>query len=1379
MNIEEVAKLRLEILGDEAEKTIQSLEGGLKSVNSELRLMDLNGEKGSEAWKELKKIQTDSKTEIKELNAALDINNASFRELSNLNRQLSRDLANLKIGSEEWIDKLKEIAQVEGRMSDVREEMKKIKDEGENQKGFWETFKGTFFGAFAADALSNAISAIWEFGKASIQTAATFSDAFGDIQKTTGMTAVEVAALNEALQGINSRTSQLELLDMAKIGGQIGIAKEEIFGFVEAIDKAVVALGDEFSGGAEQVSKELGVLTSLFRETKEMDAGEAILRIGSSINELGAAGLATGPYLSDFTSRLGALGEMAPGIRESLGFGAVLEELGISSEIAASGLTKILVTGANEVEKFASHMNLATTEVRNLINTNPNDFILQLAKSFEGLSTTEVAESMKELGLNSQEAMKVMAALAENTELVAEKQKLSSAAFEAATSLTDEFNIKNNTAAAELEKLEKAVGTLSLDLGNMLMPIVTNVVTGLIAFINTIRSIPEFVSENKEALIALGIALVSLNAANIAAAASSLAHAAAEKGRIIWTKSATAAQLFLNAAMTANPIGLIVAGVSLLVAGLVTLYNNFEGVRTVVDGVWANIKKLASSVGSFFGMLGGEHGKSLDQQQTANQKHLDERGKSEKKTVDQISADNAAANKKTLTDKAKAENDARDKKEKAEQDLRKAEADKNKEAAKKTAAQRVKDNDDALKAIARAETAAIKDDLKRAVANEKAKYKEEKKRVEESKADEGNKAKWLEALKKEHTAKIEKINDDARDKKKKADQDTAQKTDALKAKYQADDLSRETAAIVAGAAKDLLEARKLLTDKDALARMEVAISARTEAEIAAVKEKYRLETAAKEKAARDAKLKEEKTLFDAEFRAFSAKTEAQLANTGDGSNAQLQVKLNSLSQEYAFRQRKLQMEAADEKARVAESIQDTNVRAAALKAIDDTLTAQLRTNDANLQADKSRLLAEQHQNRLTNTNQFFTAVEGLARGDFATFTNLLLAKVTNDQAANDSRLKSFAENGVKSLEIAGQVVLGMQQLNEVYLESKLKKIENEKNSQLKSWTDQYEAGKVSKDEYEEQVARINAEARDRERYEKLKSWRRDQAMQIGMAIINGASAALKSLATMGWPLGLIGVAASAVTTAIQIALIKKQQPPSFAGGGTLPAKSAGYVRNAGVPAGPRHGSAYGKSGIKLVDRETGEERGEMEGGEPIMILSRATYRNNRPVVDKLLHSSLHRNGAPIMYRDGGMYADSPVEAPAFGEMYLFGSRKRKKAAYEADMQAKLDANQNNGYSDDGGSGYEEYSYDASGYEGGDAGGTTATTNVQIQESQDLMKRIAKNTADAAAAINGMSSKLDTTNGILNDIRNKPTGPSLHDIQGAMAASSASASKSNL
>ncbi|TDB64369.1 phage tail tape measure protein [Arundinibacter roseus] len=1502
MNLEEVARLRLEILGDEAQKTVQNLESGLRDVNSELRLMELNGEKGSDAWKELKKVQADVKDEIKDLTKALDINDASWRELSSLSKQLGRDLANLKIGSEEWVDKLKEIAQVEDRMKDVRSEMRKIKDEGEDQKGFWDTFKGTFFGAFAADMLMQAGQAIWDFGKKAIQTAAEYSDSFADIQKTTGQTNAEVRELNEQLQGINTRTAQLDLLNIAQVGGQIGIAKEEMFGFVDAIDKAVVALGDEFSGGAEQVAKEMGVLANLFKETKDLEAGEAILRIGSAVNELGAAGLATGPYLSDFTARLGALGDLAPKVTESLAFGSIFEELGLTSEIAASGLTKVLTVGATESEKFARGMNLAKSEVENLINTNPNEFILKLAESFEGLSTTEVAAKMKDLGLNSQEAIKVMGVLAENTDLVREKQELSSKAFQEATSLTNEFNIKNETFAATLDKAGKAVEELEVSLGQVLIPIVTTLVTSFVALLKGIGAIPEFVRENKEMFIALGVALVGLNTANIAATASSLAHAAAEKGRLIWTEAATVAQWAMNIALNANPIGAVVAAISVLVGGFITLYQNSETLRNIIDGVWAAMKEgveiiqdvaqaigrgfdqmleklpflteglewigdvsdtiltalgdslswVGSKIGQVIDFFGGLYSKIFEvgnsiggalspafdfilngfdfvkksitdflnfiqggvekvsgflksitpegfteagklfsdagkrisksfndafaseqeeghkQQSALNKKQLDKKVEDEKKASGIITENDKQTHQKGLSEKGNANKKAND--------------------------ERIKANEDALKSIAKLEVTAIADDLKRNIANENAKYAEEKKRIEKSKADAVLKAKWLEALEKEHTAKIEKINGDFRTKKEKADQQTAQKIDAMEAKYQADDLKRKIASIEASAKKDLEEAQKLVKDKDQLAKLEVAINTKKEQDIAATRDKFRKETEVKEKAARDLKLKEEKSLFDSEFKAFQAKTEAQLANTREGSNAQLQVKINSLTQEYEYRKRKLLMEAADEKARLAESIKDSDARAAAIKNIDDRLTSQLKTNDANLQAEKTRLLAEQHQNRLTNTTQFFNALEGLAKGDFNSFTNFLLQKVSNEQAANQTRLRDFATKGAETLEIAGQVVQGMQQLNQAFLESQLRKIEREKNSQLASWEEQYKSGKISKIEYQVGVDRINAQAAEKERAEKLKAWKRDQAMQIGMAIINAAAAALKSLATMGWPLGLIGVAASAVTAGIQIAMIKKQQPPSFADGGTLPGKK--YVRNAGVPEGPGHGSSYGKSGIALVRRDTQQEVGEMEGDEPIMILSRNTYKNNRGTIDKLLHSSLHRNGAPIFARNGAWLGDAPIEPLGYGQSYLFGSKKKKKA-YDAQMQAQYDADQaaKNGTT---AGGYEDYAYEDYNYDDGGAGGdygdygdyggsadygdasaTNATTSAQIRESQLMMENIAKNTAQTVGAIKELAGKIDQSNSLLNDIRNKPIGPSLHEIQGAVASATANSAKSDL
>jgi TP901 family phage tail tape measure protein len=1357
MNLEEVARLRLEILGDDAEQTVQNLEKGLKDINSELRLMELNGDKGSEAWKELKKVQSDVKDELKEVKKAIDINDASWRELSALSKQLNRDLQNLKIGSEEWIEQLKKIAEVEDRMSDVRQEMDKIKDAGEDQKGFWTTFKATFTAAFAWDVIKEAGQAIYEFGKQAILTAAEYSDNFADIQKTTGMTNAEVRELNTLLQGLNTRTSQIDLLNISKIGGQIGIAKEEMFGFVEAVDKAVVALGDEFSGGAEEVAKKMGVLKNLFKETKELDAGEAINAIGSAINELGAVGSATGPVIADFTQRMGQLGDLSPQIGQTMGLGAAFEELGLSAEIASGGLTNILLTAASETEKFAKHLGLTDQAFKDLINTNPNEVILKLAESFKGLPTDQVIKELKDLGINSQEATKVMSLLADQTDFVREKQEIGIEALIKASSTTDEFNIKNETLAAQLDKAGKAVEEVSFSLGDGLAPTVSRVVDGFIEFVHSMGDVVTGALPIVDVFVSLGEILFDTIGSIVQTVASMFG---------LKTETIGVTSVMEGLAVVFRLIGTVLGG------GLAIIQAVADGLRGLMK---LDFTDLTTNLQANF--------KRISSMWETSQKEI---GETSTKTQGTITA-NAV----------KAENDI-SKNAKAQSDYRSGEEIK---AAKKSSDEKVKANEEALKAIGKAEAAAYKDDLQRNLANENAKYAEDKKRIEKSKADAGLKAKWLEALEKEHTTKIEKINADYNTKKEKADQQTAQKIDAMQAKFQADDLSRKIAAIEAAAKKDLAEARSLVTNKEQLAKLEAAIDAKKVADITAARDKDRKETEAKEKAARDLKLKEEKTLFDNEFRAFQAKTEAELANTRDGSNAQLQFKLKNLAEEYAFKQRKLQMEANDEKARLAESIKDTDARAQALKNIDDRLTNQLKTNDAQLQAEKTRLLAEQHQNRLNNTKGFFDAVEGLAKGDFASFTNFLLSKVKNDQAANDSRLKSFSENGVKTLEVAAQVVEGMQQLNQAYLESKLKKIEKEKQSQLDSWEEEYKAGRISKIDYQRNIDRINAEAAAKEKNEKLKAWKRDQAMQIGMALINAAMAALKSLATMGFPLGLIGVAASAGLAAIQIGIIKRQSPPSFADGGTLPAQN--YVRNAGVPEGPGHGSSYGKSGIALMRRDTGQEVGEMEGDEPIMILSRQTYKNNRRTIDRLLHSSLHRNGAPIHARDGAVFwgGDSPVEPLRYGESYLFGSKK-KKAAYNAQMQAQYDADMmakqqqeemaNMDYSNyDSGDSYDDYGGDTGGgYEGEDyAGGTyggggsadatVGSTNAQINKSQQMMEAIAKNTAATVSAVNALKGSVDQSNSLLNDIRNKPTGPSLHEIQGAVAAATASNAKSDL
>lgn len=75
-----------------------------------------------------------------------------------------------------------------------------------------------------------------------------------------------------------------------------------------------------------------------------------------------------------------------------------------------------------------------------------------------------------------------------------------------------------------------------------------------------------------------------------------VAVAAAQKMVTIATTTWTAVQKVLNLVLTANPIGLIITAIGLLVTALIQAYKNCEGFRKIVDKVWEGIKPLANAI---------------------------------------------------------------------------------------------------------------------------------------------------------------------------------------------------------------------------------------------------------------------------------------------------------------------------------------------------------------------------------------------------------------------------------------------------------------------------------------------------------------------------------------------------------------------------------------------------------------------------------------------------------------------------------------------------------------------------------------------------------------------------------------------------------------
>ena len=605
-------QIKLTIDGSQSKTELDNLTRKAELLKEDLKGLKKGTQEYIDANKELKEVTT----RITELREKIGLSALSINQLKTLSGQLNRELRDLSPGTESFINKSKELQQVSARLDEVTKDAKGIGDALEKSGGgFTDFLKKSAAFAGIQIGVGAVVSSLKQLGSESIDAAKQNSDAIADMEKALNLTTAEAKALDEQLAGIDTRTSQENLEGIAIAAGQLGIAADQADEFTIAVDQAVVALGDEFSGGVEDVTKSLGGLQKLFKQTKDESPADAITKIGSAVNALGADGSATGPVIADFTARIGQLADLAPEITQTLGLGAALQELGLTSEIAAGGVSNVLLTAAKDTAGFGKQIGLTSKEFENLINTDPNEVLLRLAASFKGASQTEIVSTLDSLGIKSQEATKVVELLASKTDMVRQKQELAGKEFEKGTSLYDEYIKKNTTAAAQVEKAEKSFATFRRELGEQLIPIYIKVLQygGLI--LNSLRALPGFVSENRAAFALLALAVLTYNAAQIKEQATSLKGLALQKLKqlgliteeagilkLVTAQSVlTSAQEALNLAMAANPIGLIIGLFALMAFGLKQLYDRSETFRSAIDGLFATLKPLGAALQSAFG----------------------------------------------------------------------------------------------------------------------------------------------------------------------------------------------------------------------------------------------------------------------------------------------------------------------------------------------------------------------------------------------------------------------------------------------------------------------------------------------------------------------------------------------------------------------------------------------------------------------------------------------------------------------------------------------------------------------------------------------------------------------------------------------------------
>nr|DAK84254.1 MAG TPA: tail tape measure protein [Caudoviricetes sp.] len=388
----------------------------------------------------------------------------SFTEISKEVKKLETDIKKLTPGTEAFNQKAAALKEAKAQFEYIKKEIEGVNDTLNKSGALLDSTKGRLSkfaeavttvvtGNLLTDFLSNIAGA----AKDSVGELLEISDAMTGVEKTSGLAAEKVRELWNDFDALDTRTGKKELLDIAQIGGRLGITdKEQLREFTEEIDKIYVALGDSFQGGLEAVTTKVGKLKNLFEETKEQNYGEALNAIGSALNELGANGTASEENISDFATRIGQLpGALKPTISQTLGLGAAFEESGIDAEIAASGYSRFMSVAGTNVDAFAKQMRMSAEEAKALFETKPEEFFLKFAQSMKGLGAEGTAEVLKGLKLNTLEVQKAIGAAGDNADRFRELMQLAGAAMEEGTSIQEEFNKVNNNTAAIWEKIKK------------------------------------------------------------------------------------------------------------------------------------------------------------------------------------------------------------------------------------------------------------------------------------------------------------------------------------------------------------------------------------------------------------------------------------------------------------------------------------------------------------------------------------------------------------------------------------------------------------------------------------------------------------------------------------------------------------------------------------------------------------------------------------------------------------------------------------------------------------------------------------------------------------------------------------------------------------
>ena len=566
--------------------SIRDTQGQLRDVEKLLKLDPGNTELLAQKHRLLGEAVAGTKEKLETLKTAAE--------------QANTALANGEITQDQYDALQREIIETEQRLKELENQanqsataVQKIAATGEKLKTVGDNISSV------GQKLLPVTAGVTALGTAAVSTAANFESSMSQVQATMGITKDAMSTVNgesvntmdtlSALakkMGSETAFSASECAEALNYLALAGYDTQQMCDTLPTVLNLAAAGGIDLAAASDMVTDAMSAL------------GMGVDEAGTMVDQMAKTASTTNTSVAQLGEGILTIGATAKTVKggtaelnTALG---ILANNGIKGAEGGTHLRNVILSLQNPTDKAAACMEQLGLDVYDSEGNmrSLNDILGDLNTSMDGMTAAEKSNIIGQI-FNKTDLSSVNALLANTGTTWDDLQQSIIDSGGAAQQMAD---TQLDNLQGQITILKSALEGLAISFGELLMPAIKMIVGWVQQFVDWLNGMDEGTKKvvTTIALLAAALGPVLIVIGKVVSAVGTIMTIVPKVAGVINTvKTAFAA---LNTTMLANPIFLIIAAITALVAAFIYLWNTNEDFRQFWINLWENVKEVAIAV---------------------------------------------------------------------------------------------------------------------------------------------------------------------------------------------------------------------------------------------------------------------------------------------------------------------------------------------------------------------------------------------------------------------------------------------------------------------------------------------------------------------------------------------------------------------------------------------------------------------------------------------------------------------------------------------------------------------------------------------------------------------------------------------------------------